>query len=418
MKTKILNELKMILFVMILGVTAGVLIRLFLTAVKLTTSFLWETLADKVQVSWYPLVLCGAGGLVLGILHKLLGDYPNELAEVIQQIKKDKYYDYKPLASILICAFVPLILGSSVGPEAGLTGIIAALCYWVADNIKFAKENKEEYNEIGAAITLGLVFHSPLFGILSVSEEKNDASDIVLPKLSKVVYYCLALLTATLTFWALGKLFGQSVEGIKGFSEFTAGWLDYVLLILYIPAGIFMCMFYGSCAKILGSVSSKTPGILREILGGLVIGLVAMSLPMLLFSGEEQIDYVAENFGSYAPMFLIAIALLKVVFTSLCIKFGFKGGHFFPLIFATVSMGIGLAMLFFAKDVAGHAAFAAGIVTAAALGAQLKKPLAVGTLLLLIFPVKMVFYIFLVAALSAWLPGLMEKRKAEEKNNK
>ena len=45
---------------------------------------------------------------------------------------------------VLVCAFLPLVFGSSVGPEAGLTGIIAGLCYWVGDNVKYAKEHADE----------------------------------------------------------------------------------------------------------------------------------------------------------------------------------------------------------------------------------------------------------------------------------
>jgi H+/Cl- antiporter ClcA len=136
-----------------------------------------------------------------------------------------------------------------------------------------------------------------------------------------------------------------------------------------------------------------------------------MFVPMVLFSGEEEIGVVAENFGMYAPAFLIGIALLKVFLTALSIKFGFKGGHFFPLIFACVSMGFGLAMLFFAKDVGGHAAFAAGMITAVTLGAQLKKPIAVSMLLILVFPLKMLLFIFVTAAVAGRIPAIIEKRK-------
>lgn len=413
MKTRIINELKMLLFVILLGITAGAVIWVFLRAVNVATGFLWETLWGKVEVSWYPVVLCVAGGLILGIIHKFGGDYPEELSVVITKIKKEKYYDYKPLPAMLVGAFFPLILGASVGPEAGLTGMIAALCYWIGNNIKFAKDSRDEYNEIGTAITLGVVFHAPLFGILSVAEEKTDASDIVLPKLSKIVYYGLALATAVITYWALGKVFGKGLTSIQGIEDFTVGWFDYVLLILYVIIGLILYMFYQFCDKIFGIASGKIPGILREMIGGLAIGLAAMLMPLILFSGEEQIDYVVENFGNYAPAFLIAAALLKVVLTAFSIRFGFKGGHFFPLIFASVSMGFGLGMIFFAKDVGGHAAFAAGIVTASALGAQLKKPLAVAALLLLVFPVKMMLFIFVVAAVGAWLPGLVEKIRGE-----
>ena len=90
--------------------------------------------------------------------------------------------------------------------------------------------------------------------------------------------------------------------------------------------------------------------------------------------------------------------------------FGMKGGHFFPLIFACTCMGFALGMFFFAGD-AGHAAFAAGIITAAALGAQLKKPLAVTVLLLLCFPPQFLLWGFLSAAAGSGLAGMIEKRR-------
>jgi H+/Cl- antiporter ClcA len=164
-KTKAGNELKMILFTVILGAVAGVVVWLFLKAVSISTGLLWEIIPGRISLPFYPLILCGCGGLILGIVHKLLGDYPEELKVVIAKIKRDKYYDYKPMAAILVSAFFPLIFGASVGHEAGLTGIIAGLCYWIGDNIKFAREDKERYNEIGAAVTLGVIFHAPLFGI-------------------------------------------------------------------------------------------------------------------------------------------------------------------------------------------------------------------------------------------------------------
>ena len=71
-------------------------------------------------------------------------------------------------------------------------------------------------------------------------------------------------------------------------------------------------------------------------------------------------------------------------------------------------MGIGVAMLVF-TDPASHIVFSAGVVTSATLGAQLKKPLAVSILMLLCFPVRMLFWIFLAAALGGRLAQLLEK---------
>ena len=98
--------------------------------------------------------------------------------------------------------------------------------------------------------------------------------------------------------------------------------------------------------------------------------------------------------------------------TSFCLKFGMKGGHFFPLIFACACMGFALSMLLF-EDPGSHAAFTAAIVSAAALGAQLKKPVAVSFLLLLCFPVRLLFWIFLSAALAGALAKRIGMRRNE-----
>ena len=147
-------------------------------------------------------------------------------------------------------------------------------------------------------------------------------------------------------------------------------------------------------------------------------------------------ELVAGNFAC-APLFLAGIALLKVLLTNVCIQSGLKGGHFFPIIFAGVCLGYAAAILVFGGlsgqailgfsnatgqaalvfgDVAGHAAFAAAIVTAALLGAIMKKPLAVTVLLFLCFPVKLFLWIFFAAAAGSFFLSIGTKaNKLEDK---
>ena len=60
-------------------------------------------------------------------------------------------------------------------------------------------------------------------------------------------------------------------------------------------------------------------------------------LPLTMFSGEESITVVKESFAEFAPWILIISGVLKLVLTNICIKSGWKGGHFFPVIFFGVS---------------------------------------------------------------------------------
>ncbi|MDO5702973.1 MAG: chloride channel protein, partial [Lachnospiraceae bacterium] len=149
------NDLQLILFTALLGAFSGLVIWCFLKAVSVCTGFVWHTVPDATGTKLLTVVLCVIGGLAAGILHKYFGDYPEELSVVMGKIKKDKYYDYHPMLIMLLCAFLPLVFGASVGPEAGLTGIVAALCYWVGDNVTFAKDSTAAFSQIGEAVTLG-----------------------------------------------------------------------------------------------------------------------------------------------------------------------------------------------------------------------------------------------------------------------
>ena len=406
------NTMAMVVLTLCLGAAVGVVLWLFLRAVSLGTSLIWEALPSRLGGRWVTVPLCAAGGCLVGLLHRRFGDYPEELDTVMGKVKREKHYDYHPMLVMLLCALLPLVFGASVGPEAGLTGIIAGLCYWIGDNVTFARQNAALYSELGEAVTLGQIFHMPLFGILAVEETPlENGQPPALPKVSKLVLYGLAAAASLLAISGLNHLFHTSAAGFPSFSEAAVSGKDYALMLLYIPAGLVMYLLYEGAEGLLRRGADRVPVVARETVCGVLIGLMGLAAPLVLFSGEEQMAELMETWGGYAPWLLIGAALLKVVMTAFCLRFGMKGGHFFPLIFACTCMGFGLAMLVFA-DPASHIVFAAGVVTSAALGAQMKKPLAVSVLMLLCFPVRLLFWLFLAAALGSRLAQLLEKRTA------
>lgn len=412
MKATIKNRFTTLLFTILLGAFAGLVIWCFLKAVNVCTSIVWEKIPEMTGNRLVLLALCPVGALLVGILRRIFGDYPEELSVVMGRIKKDKHYTYHPMPAILLCAFIPLVFGASVGPEAGLTGIIAALCYWVGDNVSYAKKNSAVFSEVGEAVTLGQLFHSPLFGILAVEEGGTDDDKSVIPeplhRTEKLVYYGLSTASSFLVIGVLNKAFGKVMSGFPSFDSVSIAPYDYALLLLYIPIGIALYFFFEACEHISKSVAGKIPAIIKEVLCGILIGIMGLAVPMVLFSGEEQMAELMEEPGAYVPLFLIGICLLKLVMTVFCINFGMKGGHFFPVIFACTCMGYGVAGLIF-SDPAPHVVFAAGIVTATMLGAQLKKPLAVAMLLLLCFPYRFIFWLFFGAAIGTGLIKAIKK---------
>ena len=417
-KVKLKNTAAMVILTLCLGAVVGLVLWLFLRAVSLGTTLIWDTLPGAVGGRWITVPLCAVGGCIVGLLHKKFGDYPESLDIVMGKVKKEKHYDYRPMLVMLICALLPLVFGSSVGPEAGLTGIIAGLCYWIGDNVSFAKHNTALYSELGESVTLGHVFHMPLFGILEVEETSADnGQPPAMPKPAKLVLYGFSAVTSFLVISGLNHLFHTSLEGFPSFAEVELSVLDYVLVLLYIPVGLLMYLIYAGTEKLAHKGAEHIPHIVRETACGIVIGLVGLVAPIVLFSGEEQMTELMVTWGGFAPWLLIGIALLKLIMTAFCLCFGMKGGHFFPLIFACTCMGIGLAMLVFAEP-SSHIVFAAGVVTSATLGAQLKKPLAVSVLMLLCFPVRMLFWLFLSAAVGGRLAQLLKNRKKDNSETK
>lgn len=403
-KTTITNKLKLILFCAILGASSGAVLWLFLKIVQLGTEFLWEKLPETINAPWwYPILLCTIGGAIIGIFRKLFGDYPQSMKTVIGTVKKTGTYPYKKIVVILIAAALPLIFGSSVGPEAGMVGVVVALGCWVNENVKFAKENAALYSKVGMAVSLSALFYSPLFGFFSAVENEDsplaDSQEEKLDRSSQLLVYGISIVSSLGVLTLLNHFFGKVSEGFPSFERAQPNKWDLAMIIVYLIGGIILGIFFEKSEKWLEKCSEKTPPVLSEILAGLILGCIVAFLPVIQFSGETQMAVLITDYAKYAPIAMIGIAFLKVLITNICIQMGLKGGHFFPVIFSAVCLGYGISLLVFPMS-AAHATFAAAITTASALSVSIRKPLAVTCLLFLCFPVQMGIWIFLAAILA------------------
>ncbi len=189
---KVKNHLLFLLYTVILGMIVGAIVWGFLRVMNLGIDFLWSFLPSQISFPLYTLCVCALGGLLIGLWKRKFGDYPEELGTVLGTVKKTGGYPYRNVFSTLGSALFPLLIGASVGPEAGLTGVIAGLCTWVGDKLKRFKREVEDLTAIGLSATLGTVFRSPMFGFVEPIESDKDT---VLPKTSKIVLYFTAILS-------------------------------------------------------------------------------------------------------------------------------------------------------------------------------------------------------------------------------
>ena len=168
--------------------------------------------------------------------------------------------------------------------------------------------------------------------------EENNSEQTVVPAgiSSKIFIYGIAIAAATGIYAGLSAVFGSGLSGFPSFEAVEIGKMDYALILLYIIAGCVLAVFYEKTHQITKKTAKKVPAVLREVLAGICLGICGMLIPAVMFSGEEQMGVLMKEYSQYLPLALIGVAFLKVLLTNICIQFGLKGGHFFPVIFAGV----------------------------------------------------------------------------------
>ncbi|RAP54055.1 MAG: hypothetical protein BZ137_04320 [Methanosphaera sp. rholeuAM130] len=387
------NNIILLLYTVLVGIISGAIIWTFLKVMNLSIDFFWDYLPGIVDFKYYTITVSLIGGLLIGLFKEKYGDATRELKEVTRKVKKDHRYPYNNIIPSIISAILPLTFGASVGPEAGLAGIIASLCTWASDKLKLFNKELEDLTAIGVSATLGVIFVSPLFAFVEPLENEED---VKLPKTSKNILYFAAILSSFAIFVLLNQLTGSKM-GIQSLGNATLTNLNHIHILLLMLVGILLAYFYFITNKYVKMIFNKLGDsfILKGIIGGLLLGIIGTILPLAMFSGEHQIDIVMANGMEIGVVVLIVTAVMKIFLTNICIESGLKGGHFFPLIFSGIAMGYAMSILLNTNVI-----IAASIVTTALLSNILKKPIAVVLLLLILFPANLIPLMLLTAAVS------------------
>ena len=385
-----------------IGIIAGLIIWCFIRGMNFGIQLLWDYIPNLINFKYYTIVVCAIGGVLIGLWKNKYGDSPEELNEVIKAVKKDNRYSYNNFFPSIISSILPLIFGASIGPEAGLTGIIAGLFTWIGDKLKIFNDELEELAQIGITATLGTIFASPMFGFVEPLENEESA----LPKTSKNILYFVAILSSFGIFLFLNHL-THNHSGLHSIGTATLNNLNYPGIIVLIILGILLSYIYFITNKLSKILFKKIENnfIPKGAIGGLILGIIGTLLPLTMFSGEKQIYLLLDSGVEIGLMILILTSIVKIVLTNICIETGLKGGHFFPLIFSGTAMGYALGIILNMDPV-----ISMSIVTTSFMASILKKPLAVVLLLMIIFPMNLI-PLMLVSAVVACLfktPGFLD----------
>lgn len=396
------------------GAFAGAFAWAFFFLMNSGIHLLWEVIPAQLSAAGlpavvYPVVFCTVGGLVIGLFVKRFGAYPEDLNTVMAKVKETGRYEYDHMGASFFGALLPLLFGGSIGPEAGLTGVIAGLCTWVGDRLRFVGSEMRELAEAGTAAVLAAIFSTPLFGlavpVFGAADDSDGARPVSqirldVPKPLKVAVYVLAVAGALSMMALLGHLFGAG-GGLPRFTSLAVGVTELVWFVPLMAVGALAgWLFYplGAGARWLAAKLGDRP-VAKAVIAGCVLGAMGVALPFTMFAGEAQTEQLAETWTTFAAGVLIVTGFAKILTTQLCLNLGWRGGHFFPIIFAGISLGYGLAALTGVDPV-----FALCAVTGALVGAVMRQPVMTMVLLFLVFPVAGAPVLLVAAALASVIP--------------
>jgi H+/Cl- antiporter ClcA len=395
--------LRLMGLVALMGIVSALVTFAFMFLVDKGTRLIWEQAAQAIGIDarLFTIFVCTIGGVLVGLLVKLFGDHSGIFAEVMREFGKTGRFDSRNAPGIVITAFVSLISGASLGPEAPLADACGGIGTAVSDKLKLDEQETRTMGYSGISGMLAAFITNPFGGaLLSLESAQGGAS-------GKMMYFWglfPSLLASAMSTVVFVLLSGTFFETLYKFPAYTPRLVDMISAVpLAILGGLVGLLFMVSLKR-LQQLFQRMKGqvVLRGLIGGLSMGIIGALLPLTLFSGESESAELITKAPEIGVVMLIVLGIAKLFATSLLLATGWKGGYIFPIMFAGIALGLAVDLLFPGIPVAVCVA----ATMAGALVAALKAPLFTALFTLVLVQKETTAVIAVAVVVSALLTAL------------
>ena len=386
---------------------AGALVTVgFIKVLEWLTDLLWTDLVDALGATtgdWqFVIPVCIVGGVAVGMCARFLGDWPKDLEQALADFRRDRTFDYRHLPNSLVASLVALSFGAALGPEAALVAIIGGLSSWIHRIIGLGERAAESLGYVGVMAALGTLFGTA--GAAALPLEVGDEPTPLGRRLVLLLPGVAAAGAGALIFSALSSGEGYFDYTFRAY-EFAFSDLLWAVAAAAVGAAVSVALLASSrLVRVPAMRLTARPEVLGA-LGGLGLGLLASASALVLFSGHDGIQELIDDTNA-STAFLVGISAAKVGAIALLLAAGWKGGRFFPIMFAGAAAGLAIAGAF--PDGAAMVGLA-GAMTAA-VAALIRRPLAAGLLMLFLFPYDLYPVVAVAAVVGAGIAKLVVQR--------
>ena len=403
-QAKLAAYIKLLALVVVLGLLSALITFAFVALVHQGTALVWERTAEALGIDprLFTVLVCALGGLFVGLLVKRFGDHNGIFADLMLEFGKTGRFEYRHAPGIVLTAFVSLIAGASLGPEAPLADACGGMGTLMSDRLKLDEQETRTMGFSGVSGMLAAFITEPVGGALLGLESAQGSPG------GKQTYFwvlfpsLLASAVATVVFVLLSGSFFQTLY------QFPTYFPQLRDLFFAIPLG-----FVGGTVGLLFMLSlrrlqklfqpMKGHVVYRGLIGGLGMGIIGALLPLTMFSGEDQTVELISSAAEIGVAMLIVLGIAKLFATSLLLSTGWKGGYIFPIMFASAALGLAATLLF--PDI--QVAVAVAATMAGALVAVLRAPLFAALFTLVLVQKETAAVIAVAVVVSALLTALL-----------
>ncbi len=363
------------------------------------------------------------GGVIIGLMRWRFRDFGPNMSSLIAATRGlQELSPLKPITK-MVAASVSLGTGASLGPEAPSVEIGANFGMLLAQVLQLSPERQRLLLGAGAAAGLSAGFNSPIAGVFFALEvvlgSTFATSSVSVVLLSAVVSALIAQI-------CLGAqpAFALPVYDVRSPLELPLymglGLLASCVSLAYTEAIQLTDRCFQGKIRGFGWLG-RLPRPFHPIVGGAIVGLVALQFPQVLGVGYETVEAMLQDVKFSLPLLLLLL-LVKLAVTAISLGSGLVGGIFAPAMFLGACLGsaygIFLEMIPALSDrVAGPAAYAM-VGMAAILAGSAKAPL---TAILLMFELtrdyRIVLPLMAAVGLSVWLVEFVNRRSTTHSLN-
>ncbi len=328
--------------VVIVAVIGAVAVLAWLIVFEEGSKLLWEN--DFVTANpWMFPVICLPFSLLVGLLVKYR-HAPTTLDEsLLDSLSGDpSNIDWRGLPVNVLMAWASLFSGAVLGPEGGIGGISSKIAALYAERVGIPAEQRSRlvFSTLASAYN-GLVANPLFTGVLGTELVKDPAA-----KSRNMPANLIGGAIGYFIFLAAGSYGLQNYLHLAPPPAYQPG--DVILVVILGLVGLALAVVAGGLFRVAAAIFGRLEGrvVERALLAGLVFSAVGMVAPILLFSGETQVQEVAANPAKYGPAMLVAMALVKLALLAVAFKSGFLGGPTFPAIFASTCVALAIGLVF------------------------------------------------------------------------